>query len=223
MEQAIGKEPNERAGPVGRSSSTAFAFVIVDSKKGCVDAIIQTVNIKRVASQESAAHKKKNRDRRVLGLSLDFVSAENQRATRALSQALLAGELQEAIMLCMKSGLLMPLATLLRSLIDTSVLGLWLLKYATKEEVRDSVAHLSTVEMVRHSFREEDRTVFTFLFQQVKGTDHEFYRDVLHPSIHGDALHLAMRIRDQTSKQTWVYFCLFHTHPCIRSYTFTVC
>jgi hypothetical protein len=106
----------------------------------------------------------------------------------------------------------MPLAALLRSLIDTSVLGIWLLKYAEDGDVRDSVAHLSTVDMVRDSFGPEDRLMFAFIFQPVMGTDHEFYRDVLHPSIHGDALHIAMRIRDQASKRTWVRKCLFHAN-----------
>jgi hypothetical protein len=46
----------------------------------------------------------------------------------------------------------------------------------------------------------------------INATDHEFYRDVLHPSIHGDALHLAMRVRDQASKRTWVHKCLFHAN-----------
>jgi hypothetical protein len=72
------------------------------------------------------------------------------------------------------------------------------------EEGRDSVAHLSTVDMVQRSFGPEDRPMFAFIFQPVKGTDHEFYRDVLHPSIHGVALHIALRVRDQASKRTWV-------------------
>ncbi|HET9281402.1 MAG TPA: hypothetical protein VFR24_05520 [Candidatus Angelobacter sp.] len=109
-------------------------------------------------------------------------------------------------------NLLMPLAALLRSLIDTSVLGIWLLKYATDEEVWDSVAHLSTIAMVQRSFAAEDRAMFAFIFQPVKGTDHEFYRDVLHPSIHGDALHIAMRVRDEASKLNWVHKCSFHAN-----------
>jgi hypothetical protein len=52
--------------------------------------------------------------------------------------------------------------------------------------------------------------MFAFIFEAVNGTDHEFYRDVLHPSIHGDALHIAMRVRDQESRRTWVYKCMFH-------------
>ena len=54
--------------------------------------------------------------------------------------------------------------------------------------------------------------MFAFVFQTVKDTDHEFYRDVLHPSIHGDALHIAMRIRDYSSRRTWVHKVLFHTN-----------
>jgi hypothetical protein len=175
-------------------------------------AINQTMITKRSAPQGPAAHRKKNRDRRVAALSLHLVPAENQRAIRALNQVLLAGELHDAMTLCLESNLLMPLAALLRSLIDTSVLGIWLLKYATGEEVTDSVAHLSTVDMVQRSFGPEDRPMFAFIFQPVKGTDHEFYRDVLHPSIHGDALHIAMRVRDQASKRIWVHKCLFHAN-----------
>ena len=175
-------------------------------------AIIQTVTTKRTAPQVPPAHRKRNRDRRVAALSLDLVPAENQRAIRALNQALLAGELHDAMALCLQSNLLMPLAALLRSLIDTSVLGIWVLKYATEEEVSDSVAHITTVDMVQRSFGPEDRPMFAFIFQPIKGTDHEFYRDVLHPSIHGDALHIAMRVRDQASKRTWVHKCLFHAN-----------
>jgi hypothetical protein len=43
----------------------------------------------------------------------------------------------------------MPLAALLRSLIDTSVLGIWFLKYAKDEAITESVAHLSTPDLVR--------------------------------------------------------------------------
>lgn len=155
----------------------------IDSlRERALSAIIQTVTTKRTAPQVPAAHRKRNRDRRVAALSLDLVPAENQRAIRALNQALLAGELHDAMALCLQSNLLMPLAALLRSLIDTSVLGIWLLKYATDEEVRDSVAHVSAVDKVQRSFASEDRSIFSFIFQPVKGTDHEFYRDVLHPS-----------------------------------------
>jgi hypothetical protein len=49
--------------------------------------------------------------------------------------------------------------------------------------------------------------MFAFVFQAVKDTDHEFYRDVLHPSIHGDALQIAMRIRDYSSRRTWFTRC----------------
>jgi hypothetical protein len=129
---------------------------------------------------------------------------------RALNQALLAGELHDAMMLCLKSNLSMPLAALLRSLIDTTALGIWLLKYATDQEVKDSVAHLSTVEMIQRSFDQEDMPMFAFIFEPVKGTDHEFYRDVLHSSIHGDALHISMRVRHEASRRTWVYKCMFH-------------
>ena len=185
---------------------------VEDLSELALSAIIQIVSTSRTAPQGLTAHRKKNRDRRIAALSLDLVPAENQRAIRALNQALLAGELHDAMALCLESNLLMPLAALLRSLIDTSVLGIWLLKYATDEEVRDSVAHLSAVDLVQRSFGQEDRPMFAFIFQPVKGTDHEFYRDVLHPSIHGDALHIAMRVRDQASKRTWVHKCLFHAN-----------
>lgn len=177
-----------------------------------LNATIQTMTTKRTAPQVSAAQRKRNRDRRVAALSLGLVPAENQRAIRALNQALLAGELHDAMTLCLHANLLMPLAALLRSLIDTSVLAIWLLRYATDEEVRDSVAHVSAVDMVQRSFGPEDQPIFAFIFQPVKGTDHEFYRDVLHPSIHGDALHIAMRVRDQASKRTWIHKCLFHAN-----------
>jgi hypothetical protein len=85
-------------------------------------AIIRRVTAKPTDPQVPAAHRKRNRDRRVAALSLDLVPAENQRAIRALNQALLAGELHDAIALRLQSNLLMPLAALLRSLIDTSVL-----------------------------------------------------------------------------------------------------
>ena len=130
---------------------------------------------------------------------------------RALNQAVLAGQLHDAIFVCLKSNLLMPLAALLRSLIDTAVLGIWVLKYATDQEVGESVAHLSTIEMVQR-FDQEDLPMFAFIFQPVKDTDHEFYRDVLHPSIHGDALHIAIRIRDEPSRRVWVHKCLFHSN-----------
>jgi hypothetical protein len=164
------------------------------------NAIIQSVVTKNSASTARTPDRKKIRDRKVAALSLDLTPPENQRAIRALNRALLAGELHDAMTLCLKSNLLMPLAALLRSLIDTSVLGIWLLKYATDEAAKDSVAHLSTVEIVQRSFDLEDKTMFAFIFEAVNGTDHEFYRDVLHPSIHGDALHIAMRVRDQESR-----------------------
>jgi hypothetical protein len=43
-------------------------------------------------------------------------------------------------------------AALLRSLIDTCVLAIWFLRYATDEEIRDSVAHLSIPEIVKKRF-----------------------------------------------------------------------
>src|ERR1700678_4312004 len=111
----------------------AFSLLLETDSPGelASSAIIQTVTTKRTAPQVPPAHRKRNRDRRVAALSLDLVPAENQRAIRALNQALLAGELHDAMALCLQSNLLMPLAALLRSLIDTSVLGIWVLKYAT--------------------------------------------------------------------------------------------
>ena len=39
----------------------------------------------------------------------------------------------------------------------------------------------------------------------------------MHPSIHGDALHIAMRRRDVESARTWVHKGLFHTnHVCVH-------
>jgi hypothetical protein len=170
------------------------------------------VTTKQTTPTAKKSDRKKIRDRKVAALSLDLVPSENQRATRALSQVLLAGELHDAMILCLKDNLLMPLAALLRSLIDTSVLGIWLLKYATDEEVKGSVAHLATADMVHKSFDKEDLPMFAFIFEPVKGTDHEFYRDVLHPSIHGDALHIVMRVRDEASRRVWVHKCLFHAN-----------
>jgi hypothetical protein len=170
------------------------------------------VTEKEPARPTSAAQRRRERDRRVAALSLHHLPAENQRTTRALNQALLAGELHDAIFLCLLNTLVMPVAALLRSLVDTSVLGIWLVRYATDEEARDSVANLSTLEMVEKIFGEDDKKMFLFLFEPVKGTDHLFYRDVLHPSIHGDALHIAMRIRDGASKKTWIHKCVFHTN-----------
>lgn len=156
--------------------------------------------------------RKKQRDKRVAGLSLDLVPKENKRATRVATQVLLADQLHEAITLCLKEGLLMPIASLLRSLIDTTVLGLWLLKYSAEDQVTDSVSDLSTAELIRHRFDNEDKKIFGFIFQPIKDTDHHFYRDVLHPSVHGDALHLAMRTRDEASRKTWVFNCSFQAN-----------
>jgi hypothetical protein len=156
--------------------------------------------------------RKKERDRRIASLSLDLIPQENRRATRSLNQALLAGELNDAIILCLTEFKIMPTAALLRSLIDTSVLGIWLLKYAKDEEVSDSVAHLSTPEIVKNVFIGKDQSMFAFVFEEVKDTDHQFYRDVLHPSIHGDAMHIAMRLRDEKSQRTWVHKVIFHTN-----------
>ena len=156
--------------------------------------------------------RKTRRDRKVAALSLELLPQPVQRSARSLSQALLAGELHDAIILCLENALVMPTPALLRSLIDTCVLGLWLLKYATDEEVCDSVSRLSTTKLVKERFVDKDRKMFAFVFQPIAGTDHEFYRDVLHPAIHGDALHIAMRLRDTQSKKTWVHKCVFHTN-----------
>jgi hypothetical protein len=86
--------------------------------------------------------RRRKRDTRVAALSISQIPKENQRSTRSLNQALLAGEPHDAIILCLKDNKLMPLATLLRSLIDTCVLGIWFLKHAKDEEITESVAHL---------------------------------------------------------------------------------
>ncbi len=164
------------------------------------------------SSQPSGADRKRKRDQRIASLSLDLVPQEDRRTTRSLSQVLLAGELHDAIILCLKESKLMPTAALLRSLIDTCVLGIWLLRYGKDEEVSDSVAHLSTPEIVKNVLVGKDRDMFAFVFEEVKGTDHQFYRDVLHPSIHGDALHITMRLRDKKSRRTWVHKVIFHTN-----------
>lgn len=158
------------------------------------------------------ADRRKKRDQRVAASSITLVPVANQRSARSLNQALLAGELHDATVLCLKERLVMPTAALLRSLIDTCVLGIWFLRYATDEEIRDSVAHLSTPEIVKKRFVNEDQRMFAFVFEEVRGTDHQFYRDVLHPSIHGDALHIAMRLRDDNSRKTWVHKCIFHAN-----------
>jgi hypothetical protein len=101
---------------------------------------------------------------------------------------------------------------LLRSLIDTTVLAIWIAKYASEEAVADSVAHLSTTEIWERHFDASDKNAFAFLYEPIKGTDHLFYRDVLHPSTHGDSMHIIMRIRDEGSSKTWVRKCCIHTH-----------
>jgi hypothetical protein len=164
------------------------------------------------SARPDGGDRKRKRDRRIASLSLDLIPQENRRTIRSLNQALLAGELHDAIILCIKESKSMPTAALLRSLIDTSVLGIWLLKYAKDEEVSDSVAHLSTPEIVKNVFVGKDQSMFAFVFEEVKDTDHQFYRDVLHPSIHGDAMHIAMRLRDEKSRRTWVHKVIFHTN-----------
>jgi len=64
----------------------------------------------------------------------------------------------------------MPLTALLRSLIDTCVLGIWFLKYAKDEEVADSVAHLSMPEMVKSRFLAEDRMLSYLSMLRVRVT-----------------------------------------------------
>jgi hypothetical protein len=156
--------------------------------------------------------KKKQRDKRIAALTLDLVPQENQRTTRIATQVLLADDLHKAITLCLKEGLLMPIASLLRSLIDTTVLGLWFVKYSPEDLVTQSVSDLATTELIRDRFDDEDKKIFAFVFQRVKDTEHYFYRDVLHPSVHGDALHLAMRTRDEASRKTWIFNCSFQAN-----------
>lgn len=175
-------------------------------------AIIAIVSNKQPNPSKSNRDRKSLRDKRIAALSLDLVAPDQRRSSRALTQALLAGELHDAIILCAKADLPMPLASLLRSLIDTAVLGIWLAKYARSEEVAESVASLSTPEIIQQQFDPDDQKMFAFVFEQVKDTDHQFYRDVLHPAIHGDALHLAMRIRDEASIKSWILKCVFHAH-----------
>lgn len=156
--------------------------------------------------------RKKQRDIRVAELSINLVPEAERRYSRAGRQAVLAAELREAICLCMQNRLFMPTLGLLRSLIDTCALGIWLLKYAKDEEIADSVAHLSTPEIVKNCFAGTDQSMFEFIFEQLRGTKNELYRDVLHLSIHGDALHVGMRLRDQKSKKTWVHECVIRTN-----------
>jgi hypothetical protein len=156
--------------------------------------------------------RKKQRDLRVAELSINLVPEAGRRFSRAGRQAILASELHEAICLCMDKRLFMPTLGLLRSLIDTCVLGIWFLKYAKNEEITDSVAHLSTPEIVKNCFDGTDQSMFDFIFEELQGTKNELYRDVLHPSIHGDALHVGMRLRDQKSTKTWVHECVTRTN-----------
>jgi hypothetical protein len=86
------------------------------------------VTTKQPPPAKSAAARKILRDKRVSALSLDLVAPENRRVTRIQAQAQLAGELHDAILLCLENGLAMPLAAFLRSLIDTTVLGIWFAK-----------------------------------------------------------------------------------------------
>lgn len=154
-------------------------------------------------------NRKQLRDKRIAALSIDRIPLEDQRASRAAAQAALAWELHQAIIACLTQQLLMPIASLLRSLIDTTALGIWFVKYAPDDQITESVAHLSTTDLIENYFVDEDRIKFAFLFLPVKDTDHLFYRDVLHPSVHGDALRLVMRTRDEASRKTWIYNCLF--------------
>jgi len=85
-------------------------------------------------------------------------------------------------------------------------------KYSSESHVSESVSDLSTTEVIRHRFDDEDKKIFAFVFQPVKDTDDYFYRDVLHPSVQGDALHLAMRTRDEASRKTWIFNCSFHAN-----------
>ncbi|WP_058186187.1 hypothetical protein [Terracidiphilus gabretensis] len=160
---------------------------------------------------KAAGHKKK-RDERIADLSINLIPKERRREVRAANQALLASELQEAVRICLENDLLMPTPTLLRSLIDTCVLGVWILKYAKDGEVTDSVAHLNTPALVKEQFKDRDQQMFDFMFEKVKGTENELYRDVLHPSVHGDALHVAMRMRDKESEKAWIHRCIVHTN-----------
>src|SRR5260370_33839749 len=100
--------------------------------------------------------RKKQRDKRVAALSLHLVPQERQRTTRIATQVLLADELHEAITLCLKERLLMPIASLLRSLIDTTVLGPWFCRYSSEDQEPESVSSLSTTELIRDRFDDED-------------------------------------------------------------------
>jgi hypothetical protein len=173
------------------------------------DAILNTVpNTPKKPKDD----RKKQRDLRVADLSINLIPEEGRRSSRSASQAILASELHEAISLCLENRLFMPTLALLRSLIDTCVLGIWFLKYAKDDEIVDSVAYLSTPEIIRNNFDTRDQEMFDFIFEEIQGTNNQLYRDVLHPSIHGDALHVAMRLRDQKSTKTWVHRCIVHTN-----------
>jgi hypothetical protein len=56
--------------------------------------------------RSARSDRKKQRDKRVAALSLDLVPQKNQWTTRIATQVLLADELHEAIILCLKAGLL---------------------------------------------------------------------------------------------------------------------
>ena len=167
---------------------------------------------KNTPPDSARVNRKELRDKRVAALSIELVSPGSRRANRIANQVVLAGELHEAIALCVNRGLLMPIASLLRSLIDTTVLGLWFVKYSSEDEVTKSVSNFSTTELINDRFDDGDKKIFAFLFQPVKDTDHHFYRDVLQPSVHGDALHLAMRTRDEASRKTWIFNCSFQAN-----------
>ena len=160
----------------------------------------------------SAEERRRKRDTRVAALSISQIPEENQRATRALNQALLAGELHDAVILCLKDNKLMPLAAVLRSLIDTCVLGIWFLKYAKDEEITESVAHLSTPDLVRTIFTGEDQRMFASYSKQSRTRTTSFTGMSCILPFTGDALHIAMRIRDYSSRRTWVHKVLFHTN-----------
>jgi hypothetical protein len=170
------------------------------------------VTANKTSPSVSAAELQKNRDLRIAAMSLHLAPEAMQRSSRVLTQLSLAEELHDAVGLCFENRLFMPTFALLRSLTDTHALGIWFLTYATEEEARDSVAHLSTPAIVQSCFIDIDRAVFDFIFEKVSGTENEIYRDVLHPSIHGDAMHITMRARDSEAGRVWTNKCVFHSH-----------
>jgi hypothetical protein len=135
---------------------------------------------KESGSSMPRLNRKQLRDKRIAALSIDRVPLEDRRACRAATQAALAKELHQAMTACLAEGLLMPIASLLRSLIDTTALGIWFVKYAPDDQITESVAHRSTTDLIEKYFVDEDRITFAFLFLPVKDTDHLFYREVLH-------------------------------------------